>query len=227
MTRKIIAVSVLVVGALALTGFVPGGSLFGVAKAFGYGGGTHTIDASVVASNGSNAGNGTISPEGAIVVNDGDSQTFTFTPDPGYFIAQVRVDNTLLGHVTSYTFNNVTEDHRIVVRYSHTSSSGGGNRQGGGGGFVLGASTGPGEVLGESVGPTHVFTVYMHYGSTGNDVMELQKILIARGYLHITAPTGWFGPLTQAAVKMYQAANGIPNTGYVGPLTLAALNAGK
>lgn len=72
--------------------------------------------------------------------------------------------------------------------------------------------------------PAFVFTRHLYRGLTGNDVSELQGILIADGYLNIPAPTGWFGPLTFAAVKEYQAANGIPSTGYVGVLTLASLN---
>lgn len=83
---------------------------------------------------------------------------------------------------------------------------------------------GEGEVLGASA---YNFAVDMTIGSTGQDVIELQTILIAEGYLKIAAPTGYFGPLTAAAVKLYQAAKGIPATGYVGPLTRAALNEGS
>ena len=54
--------------------------------------------------------------------------------------------------------------------------------------------------------------------------MELQNRLISEGYLKAEA-TGYFGPLTFAAVKAYQTANGLPSTGFVGPLTLAKLNA--
>ena len=85
------------------------------------------------------------------------------------------------------------------------------------------SSTGAGQVLGASV---YNFTTYLTFGSTGEDTTQLQTILIADGYLNIAAPTGWFGPLTKAAVIKYQIARGIPGTGYVGPLTLAALNAG-
>ena len=82
-------------------------------------------------------------------------------------------------------------------------------------------STG-GEVLGAT---TYNFAADLWFGMTGEAVIELHKVLIAEGYLHIAAPTGYFGPLTFAAVKEYQAAHGIINTGYVGPLTRGALNA--
>lgn len=36
---------------------------------------------------------------------------------------------------------------------------------------------------------------------------------------------GEFGPRTRTALRAYQAAKGIPQTGYVGPKTLTALNA--
>ncbi len=64
-------------------------------------------------------------------------------------------------------------------------------------------------------------------GSTGNDVTQLQTLLIADGYLSISAPTSYFGQLTKAAVEKYQAANNItPRSGYVGPLTRGVLNRG-
>jgi parallel beta-helix repeat protein len=85
-------------------------------------------------------------------------------------------------------------------------------------------TTGGGQVLGVS---TFNFSSDLTIGSTGDAVFALQEILIADGYLQIAGPTGYFGPLTQAAVKLYQAAHGIITTGYVGPLTRAALNAGN
>lgn len=39
------------------------------------------------------------------------------------------------------------------------------------------------------------------------EVVTLQRMLIAQGYLHIAAPTGHFGPLTEKALVAYQAAN--------------------
>lgn len=81
-------------------------------------------------------------------------------------------------------------------------------------------SAGEGVVLGAA---TFQFTAHMTIGSRGTDVTELQRILRSAGYFNLE-PTGYFGPITEAAVKQYQEANGIPATGYVGPLTLAALN---
>lgn len=78
-----------------------------------------------------------------------------------------------------------------------------------------------GEVLGAS---TYEFTRDLGVGASGADVTELQAILIASGYLAIPGPTGWYGPMTQMAVKLYQSAHGISFTGYAGPLTRAALN---
>jgi hypothetical protein len=64
--------------------------------------------------------NGNISPSGNITVNQGDSQTFTFTPNSGYEINQVLVDgvnNTAAVSSGSYTFMNVTTNHTISVTF--------------------------------------------------------------------------------------------------------------
>jgi hypothetical protein len=77
-------------------------------------------------------------------------------------------------------------------------------------------------VLGES---RFKFLYNLRYNSRRDpDVTELHKVLIAAGYLRIAKPTGWFGPLTFAAVRQYQAAHGVPPTGFVGVLTRHELN---
>jgi hypothetical protein len=83
-------------------------------------------------------------------------------------------------------------------------------------GRVLGAST---------VAVAHVFMSEMGNGTSGDEVTALQAFLIAHGYLQIAAPTGYFGPMTEAALKLYQGSKGISTTGYFGPLTMAAINA--
>jgi len=55
------------------------------------------------------------------------------------------------------------------------------------------------------------FSSNLHVGSTGSDVTALQAMLASDGYF--TQPTtGYFGPITFAAVKAWQAANGVPST---------------
>ncbi len=73
--------------------------------------------------------------------------------------------------------------------------------------------------------PVHaaMFSSYMGLGSAGQQVTNLQTILIDEGYLHATA-TGYFGSQTQKALGAFQAANGLSATGYVGPQTLSLLN---
>ncbi len=73
---------------------------------------------------------------------------------------------------------------------------------------------------------SYKFFTPLYRGVRNNAVMELQKILIAKNFL-VSEPTGYFGVLTEAAVRKYQKANGIEQTGTVGPITRVALNAGK
>jgi len=77
---------------------------------------THTITASAGA-------NGSILPSGAVSVNDGASQAFTITSDTGYNVADVQVDRSSVGAVTSYTFSNVTADHTISASFVTTATT--------------------------------------------------------------------------------------------------------
>lgn len=54
--------------------------------------------------------------------------------------------------------------------------------------------------------------------TTGGEVSQLQDFLQSRSYLS-SEPTGYFGLLTQVAVKRFQTASGILSSGYVGPIT--------
>jgi len=71
---------------------------------------THTVAASA-------GSNGSITPAGSVVVNNAASQSFTITPEQDYQVLEVRVDGTLIGTATSYTFNNVTQDHTITASF--------------------------------------------------------------------------------------------------------------
>ena len=72
---------------------------------------TYTITAS--ASSG-----GTISPNGTTQVNSGGAQTYTITPNAGYHIADVAVDGSSVGTVSSYSFTNVTANRTIVATFA-------------------------------------------------------------------------------------------------------------
>src|SRR5439155_741677 len=69
---------------------------------------TYTITASAGA-------NGSISPSGAVTVNHGANQSFTIAPNTNYHVADVLVDGSSVGAVTTYTFNNVTTTHTIAA----------------------------------------------------------------------------------------------------------------
>lgn len=58
---------------------------------------------------------GTISPFGNVRVREGQSLTFTITPDKGYVVSSVKVDGKSVGAVKSYTIMNIREDHTITV----------------------------------------------------------------------------------------------------------------
>lgn len=112
----------------------------------------------------------------------------------------------------------------VTPTSSGSSNSGGG---GGGGGssstpIVALATTTP-QVLGAATS-CFQFTSDLTIGMTSTDVTELQKILIAKGHLKIATPTGYFGAMTQAAVKAFQAANSLEQTGVVDEKTRALLN---
>jgi hypothetical protein len=74
---------------------------------------TYTITASAGA-------NGSISPSGAVTVNQGSDKAFTITPDANYAVADVLVDGASVGAVTGYTFTNVTADHTIAASFIRT-----------------------------------------------------------------------------------------------------------
>jgi peptidoglycan hydrolase-like protein with peptidoglycan-binding domain len=71
-----------------------------------------------------------------------------------------------------------------------------------------------------------VFSGDLYYGMNSSEVKCLQQFLTNLGpkIYPEALVTGYFGPLTRAAVKRYQALQGIITTGYFGPLTRAAVN---
>lgn len=88
---------------------------------------SHTITASA-------GSGGSISPSGAVPIQEGGDKTFTITANGNYRIASVIVDGVNQGAISSYTFNNVTGNHTINASFRYT--GGGGDSSGGGGGYT-------------------------------------------------------------------------------------------
>ncbi len=61
---------------------------------------------------------GSISPSGIIRVNYGGSQSFTITPDVGYAIADVLINGTSVGAVSSYTAQNIQAATTISATFA-------------------------------------------------------------------------------------------------------------
>lgn len=68
-----------------------------------------------------------------------------------------------------------------------------------------------------------VFGHSLYIGISGSDVTALQEYLNAQGYLSVSA-TGYFGPLTQAAVARWQAQGGVVALGGIGSGTFGPLS---
>ncbi len=61
--------------------------------------------------------NGSISPSGNVVVNEGSDRAFTITANPHHHIVDVLVDGTTEGAASSYTFHDVTTNHSIEATF--------------------------------------------------------------------------------------------------------------
>jgi hypothetical protein len=61
---------------------------------------------------------GTLSPSGSVIVNNGANQTFTVSPNTGYHITDVFVDTVSQGAISTYTFTNVVQDHKISASFA-------------------------------------------------------------------------------------------------------------
>lgn len=67
--------------------------------------------------------NGTIVPEGAVLVNYDSTLSFTIIPDIGYQILDVLVDGVSVGQVSEYTFTNINSNHTIIASFTELSNT--------------------------------------------------------------------------------------------------------
>ena len=95
--------------------FIQFGYSEGVATVSNY----YTLQVEVVRVITATAGdNGKITPAGDVAVPKGESKTFTITPDSGYYIKDVLVDGKSVGAVSTYTFENVVDNHTIHATFA-------------------------------------------------------------------------------------------------------------
>jgi gingipain R len=110
-----------------------------VCETIGTIGTTYTITASA-------GSNGSISPSGTSTVNEGSNKTYNITPATCYQIANVLVDGSSVGAVSTYTFTNIMDNHTISATFSQitysisTSAGVGGSISGIGSSAVCGSS---------------------------------------------------------------------------------------
>ncbi|MDE2399781.1 MAG: hypothetical protein KGL67_02110 [Patescibacteria group bacterium] len=62
--------------------------------------------------------NGSITPSGSVLVTDGQNQTFAIAAVSGFHVADVLVDGTSVGAVSTYTFTNVIANHTIAASFA-------------------------------------------------------------------------------------------------------------
>ncbi|KKU51291.1 MAG: hypothetical protein A3H69_01625 [Candidatus Sungbacteria bacterium RIFCSPLOWO2_02_FULL_47_9] len=70
----------------------------------------------------------------------------------------------------------------------------------------------------------HEITSYLKLAKEGPEVLRLQQFLVTQGLLSSDNATGYYGWITWAAVKKFQLAHDLLDTGTVGPKTRAVLN---
>jgi len=112
---------------------------------------TYKITASVI-------GSGEITPDGVVTVDEGATQAFKVTPEKGYNVVDVVIDDTIhLGLVDEYNFTNVIADHTITAKfvqkyYTITATAG------------EGGTITPSGYVAVIVGDTQSFTITPNFG---------------------------------------------------------------
>lgn len=109
-------------------------------------------------------GIGSVTPNGAVVVAAGGSQTFSIVPGTCAHVADVQVDGVSHGGVTAYTFTNVQSDHMVDVSFAFESDTL--LATAGAGGAIV-----PAGLLPTDCGSDRSFTMTPHMGMHVADVL--------------------------------------------------------
>jgi photosystem II stability/assembly factor-like uncharacterized protein len=92
-------------------------ALRGRGWAVGYGGVIVAYSEDVTVTTSAPAGHGGISPAGGAMPT-GSSPEYSFTPDPGYAVADVLVDGVSVGAPAEYAFDDITASHTLEVAFA-------------------------------------------------------------------------------------------------------------
>jgi peptidoglycan hydrolase-like protein with peptidoglycan-binding domain len=162
---------------------------------------------------------GTSSTYSATTTSSGSFSTGAFTTT----LSDLTCNTTY--HFRAYATNPSTtgfsSDATFTTEACATASSGGG---GGGSGSRARVVPSPiATTTPTTTRQTPKLLLNLKLGDSNPEVTTLQTILVSLGFLKVS-PTGYFGPLTESALKAYQISKGIPPVGVVGPLTRASLN---
>lgn len=175
-------------------------------------------------------GNGSISPSGSTTVDFGSSQAFTITPNTGYHVVDVTVDDIPQGAITTYTFSNVAANHTITATFALDTFTITATAGGYGGVSPTGATT-------VNYGASQNFSITSNSGYAITDVIVdgiSQGILTAYTFTNVTAnhtisatfATGYYIMVTAGSGGIVTPATSVvspgasqtytitPNTGY-------------
>lgn len=136
-------------------------------------------------------------------------------------ISGLHQSNSQLHEVSSYSHQTGTDSHRInsEIHYVGTNEHYGNSYL-----HSVGSKISEPSLIPNIAAITTFLNRDLSQGFSGPDVIELQKILIEEGVFSDEA-TGFFGPKTDTAVRIFQAKYNIsPVSGYVGPKTRSLLN---
>jgi len=65
---------------------------------------------------------GTVSPSGNVTVKESSNQTFTFVPNLGAELKEIKINGTIVSWALSHTFYNVSSDQKLEVSFSRKDS---------------------------------------------------------------------------------------------------------
>jgi hypothetical protein len=129
----------------------------------------HSISASFAAEtftiSASAGSNGSISPSGTVSVAYGASRTYTISAAAGYRVADVQVDGSSVGAVSSYTFSNVTAAHTISASFAVNS-------------FTISSSAGTGGTISPSGQIAVAGGASQNFSLTADTGYEIQSLAV-------------------------------------------------